>query len=63
MPQQQLPLFPVGSTEITPDLAFEMRSGQVTYFYGTLPVFSHAESDFASFKIITAYLAPQPTSQ
>ncbi len=54
MPQQQFPIFPVGSTAITADLAFEKRGGQVTYFYGTLPVFSHAESDTASFKMITA---------
>ena len=54
MAQQQLPIFPVGSTEVTHDLAFEKRDGQVTYFYGTLPVFSHAENDIASFKMITA---------
>lgn len=54
MAQLQLPLFPVGSTEVTRDLAFEKRDGQVTYFYGSLPVFSHAENDIASFKMITA---------
>ena len=54
MAQLQLPVFPVGSTEVTHDLAIEKKDGQVTYFYGTLPVFSHAESDIASFKMITA---------
>ena len=54
MAQLQLPIFPVGSTEVTHDLAFEKRDDQVTYFYGTLPVFSHAESDIASFRMITA---------
>ena len=54
MTQLQLPIFPVGSTEVTHDLAFEKRDGQVTYFYGTLPVFSHAENDISSFKMITA---------
>jgi Mn-dependent DtxR family transcriptional regulator len=54
MTQLQLPIFPVGSTEVTHDLAFEKRDDQVTYFYGTLPVFSHAESDIASFRMITA---------
>ncbi len=54
MAQLQIPLFPVGSTEVTQDLAFEKRDGQVTYFYGSLPVFSHAENDLASFKMITA---------
>lgn len=54
MAQLQLPLFPAGATEVTQDLAFEKREGQVTYFYGSLPVFSHAENDLASFKMITA---------
>ncbi len=54
MAQLQLPLFPIGATEVTQDLAFEKREGQVTYFYGSLPVFSHAENDLASFKMITA---------
>jgi predicted transcriptional regulator len=54
MAQQQLPMFPVGSTEVTQDLAFEKREGQVTYFYGTLPIFSHDENDRASFQMITA---------
>jgi DNA-binding transcriptional regulator LsrR (DeoR family) len=54
MAQQQLPMFPVGSTEVTQDLAFEKREGRVTYFYGTLPVFSHDENDRASFQMITA---------
>lgn len=54
MHQQQLPIFPAGATAVTPDLSFEKRAGRVTYFYGTLPVFSHAESDLASFRMITA---------
>jgi transposase len=54
MAQLQLPLFPAGSTEVTQDLAFEKKDGQVTYFYGSLPVFSHTENDIASFKMITA---------
>ena len=54
MAQQQLPMFPAGSTEVTQDLAFEKRDGRVTYFYGTLPVFSHDENDLASFQMITA---------
>lgn len=54
MAQQQLPIFPAGSTGVTHDLAFEKRDGRVTYFYGTLPVFSHDESDLASFQMITA---------
>jgi len=54
MVQRQLPMFPNGSTEITHDLAVEKREGRVTYFYGTLPIFTHDENDDASFKMITA---------
>ena len=54
MVQRQLPMFPEGSTEVTHDLAVEKREGRVTYFYGTLPVFSHDENDDASFQMITA---------
>ena len=54
MVQRQLPMFPDGSIEITRDLAVEKRAGRVTYFYGTLPVFTHDENDDASFQMITA---------
>ena len=54
MVQRQLPMFPDGSIEITHDLAVEKREGRVTYFYGTLPVFTHDENDDASFQMITA---------
>lgn len=54
MVQRQLPMFPDGSIEITRDLAAEKREGRVTYFYGTLPVFTHNENDDASFQMITA---------
>jgi predicted transcriptional regulator len=47
-------MFPEGSTEVTHDLAVEKCEGRVTYFYGTLPVFSHDENDDASFQMITA---------
>ena len=43
-----------GSTLITEDLSFEKKDDQITYFYGTLPIFSHATDDTASFKMITA---------
>jgi predicted transcriptional regulator len=47
-------MFPEGSTAVTHDLAVEKRDGRVTYFYGTLPVFTHDENDDASFRMITA---------
>ena len=45
MPQVQLPLFPSGTTSITPELAFERRDNQVVYFNGHLPVFTHGVED------------------
>ena len=54
MPQMQLPIFPSGSTHITSTLAFTTEGGRVTYFNGSMPVFSHDIDDIASFKMITA---------
>lgn len=53
MPQIQLPLFPHGVTPITDVLAFSKDNGRVTYFNGSMPVFSHEEDDLASFRMIT----------
>jgi transposase len=54
MPQLQLPMFPLGVTHITALLAFIKEDGNITYFNGSLPVFSHAEEDTQSFRMITA---------
>ncbi len=55
MPQSMLPFFPEGVTNITPYLGFEKsEDGQVVYFNGHMPVFTHAIDDKASFKMITA---------
>jgi hypothetical protein len=56
MPQAQLPLFPAGSTRLNEHLEFIRRDGQVTYFNGQLPVFTHAEGDVASFRLFTSQL-------
>lgn len=56
MPQLQLPFFPVGTTHITPELAFERRDQQVVYFSGQLPVFTHEAKDVASFRFFTTQL-------
>lgn len=56
MPQLQLPIFPVGTTTITPELAFERRDNQVVYFNGHLPVFTHDVKDVASFRLFTTQL-------
>lgn len=54
MPQMQLPIFPSGSTHITAVLAFAREGDQITYFNGSMPVFSHEINDLDSFKMITA---------
>ena len=56
MPQIQLPIFPASSTPITGELAFEQRDGQVFYFNGHLPVFTHPVEDIASFRFFTSQL-------
>ncbi len=54
MPQIQLPMFPKGVTPITPLLAFSRQDGRITYFNGSMPVFSHEAEDLDSFRMITA---------
>jgi hypothetical protein len=56
MPQVQLPLFPAGCTPLNEDLACECRDGEVTYFNGHLPVFTHAQNDLAAFRLYTSQL-------
>lgn len=56
MPQILLPLFPGGATEITETLSFSRTDETVTYFHCGMPVFSHDQSDRASFRLITAQL-------
>lgn len=59
MPQLQLPLFPAGLTPLTNDLAVQRQDGKVVYFYGHLPVFSHAENDLKSFRLFSSQLLDQ----
>jgi transposase len=62
MPQVQLPVFPVGTTAITPELGFERRDQQVVYLNGHLPVFTHQVSDLASFRFFTSQLIANGTA-
>jgi hypothetical protein len=62
MPQVQLPLFPVGTTAINAELAFERREDQVVYFNGHLPVFTHRTDDLASFRFFTTQLIVNGTA-
>ena len=58
MPQCQLPLFPAGATQITPEIAFHYKQedGKVYYFNGHLPVFIHDKNDLATFRFFTSQL-------
>ena len=56
MPQVQLPVFPAGTTNITPELAFEKRDGRVVYFNGHLPVYTHPAEDLGAFRLYTSQL-------
>ena len=61
MPQLQSPIFPAGTTLITPEIAFECCEGKVTYVHGHLPVFQHAEGDLAAFRYFTSQLVVNGT--
>ena len=56
MAQLQLPVFPQGVTQLSTDLGVSCRDGRVSYFYGTLPVFTHSEKDVKSFRLFTSQL-------
>jgi hypothetical protein len=47
-------MFPFGVTPVTTLLAFIKEDNNITYFNGSLPVFSHREEDIESFRMITA---------
>ena len=54
MPQMMLPIFPDDAVDLSPNLAVRKENGQVTYFNGVMPVFTHAEDDIQSFQMITS---------
>jgi transposase len=62
MPQVQLPLFPAGTTPITPELAVARRADQVVYYNGHLPVFTHEAKDLGSFRLFTTQLIVNGTA-
>jgi transposase len=62
MPQVQLPVFPHGTSPITPELAVERKENQVVYFNGHLPVFTHQADDLASFRLFTTQLIVNGTA-
>ena len=54
MPQMILPIFPEGVVHLSPELGVQKEAGQVVYFHGMLPVFTHDETDIQSFQMITS---------
>ena len=62
MPQVQMPIFPAGTTKITPELAFEKRAGKVVYFNGHLPVFMPGEEELGAFRLYTCQLIVNGTA-
>ena len=63
MPQLQLPVFPAGATEITPQIAVQKQDGTVFYLYGHMPVFQHAERDLRSFRMFTSQMIVTGTAK
>ena len=59
----QLPIFPVGVTEINSRVAVEAKEGQVCYVYGHLPVFQHEETDVRSFRMFTSQMIVNGTAK
>jgi hypothetical protein len=56
MPQPLLPMFPSDVTEINSLMSFARREGTLYYFNGPMPVFSHVESDRASFAMFASQM-------
>jgi len=57
MPQPQtfIPIFATGTVQINSNLAYQKENGRVYYFNGhAMPVFSHAEDDVKTFKMIVS---------
>ena len=63
MPQLQLPIFPVGVTEINTRVAVEASEGRVCYIHGHLPVFQHDEKDVWSFRMFTSQMIVNGTAK
>ena len=64
MPQLQLPMFPVGVTEINTRVAVEAKGGVgFVISMGHLPVFQHDEKDVWSFRMFTSQMIVNGTAK
>jgi DNA-binding CsgD family transcriptional regulator len=52
--QLMLPIFPVGTMMISDNLGVGIKDGIVTYLHCGMPIYSHLESDYRSFRFITS---------
>jgi len=56
MPQTRLPFFPEDIELINIYIGVKKENHTVYYFNGAMPIFQHAEKDYASFRLITTQL-------
>jgi len=49
-----LPIFPANTEYISPTLGVFRQDGIITYLHCGIPIFSHAEDDYKSFRYITS---------
>ena len=54
--QLHVPIFPAESTQLGERLSVVKRSGSVWYFHYDMPIFSHVETDLASFRFFASSL-------
>jgi hypothetical protein len=52
--QLMLPIFPVGTAIISDNLGVGRKDGLITYLHCGMPIYSHLESDYRSFRFITS---------
>jgi hypothetical protein len=52
--QLMLPIFPVGTAMISDNLGVGRKDGLITYLHCGMPIYSHLESDYRSFRFITS---------
>ena len=57
-----MPIFPSDSRMLVERVAVVLRAGVVWYFHYDMPVFSHAATDLASFRMFTSSLCDKGMS-
>jgi hypothetical protein len=57
--QLMMPIFPAGTEMVSDNLGVGKKDGVVTYLHCGLPIYSHLESDYRSFRFITSKFIDQ----